>query len=63
MVNKTFSSIDDIFGNLKETKGGYSKTFSKIILNNTVDIIKSVYWLIRLTVKPNRKNNIQPTLF
>ena len=52
MINKTFSSIDDIFRNLKETKGEYSKTFSKINLNNTVGIIKAIYWLIRLSAKP-----------
>jgi hypothetical protein len=52
MIDKTFSSIDDIFRNLKETKGESSKMFSKINLNNTVGVLKAIYWLVRLAAKP-----------
>ena len=52
MIDKIFSSIEHIFWNLKETKGEYAKTFSNIDLNNTVGVLKAVYWLIRIAAKP-----------
>ncbi|MQL55781.1 B12-binding domain-containing radical SAM protein [Acidianus ambivalens] len=52
MIDKIFSNIDYIFLQLKNTKGEFSKTFSQINLNNTLGVIKSIYWLIRITAKP-----------
>ncbi|BCU71529.1 B12-binding domain-containing radical SAM protein [Stygiolobus caldivivus] len=52
MINKTFSNIEDIFKGFKETKGELSRTFSNINLNNTMGVIKAIYWLFRLSAKP-----------
>ena len=52
MIDKIFSSIDQIFYELKQTKGKKSLEFSNINLNNTIGVIKSIYWLIRLAFKP-----------
>lgn len=52
MIDKIFASIDNVFLELKNTKGEAAKKFSKINLNNTIGVIKAVYWLIRLAAKP-----------
>ncbi|BAB67510.1 B12-binding domain-containing radical SAM protein [Sulfurisphaera tokodaii] len=51
MIDRVFDSIDQIFYELKETKGKKSMEFSSINLNNTIGVIKSIYWLTRLAFK------------
>lgn len=52
MIDKIFSSIDFVFMQLKETKGEHAKIYSQVNLNNLTGVLKSIYWLIRLTAKP-----------
>lgn len=52
MIDKIFASIDNVFLDLKNTKGEVAKTFSQININNTIGVIKAIYWLIRLAAKP-----------
>ena len=52
MIDKIFSNIEFVFLNLKETKGEAAKMFSNINLNNTIGVLKAIYWLIRITAKP-----------
>jgi len=52
IIDKLFSNIEYIFLKLKETKGRESYSFSNINLNNFIGIIKSIYWLMRLSFKP-----------
>lgn len=58
MIDKIFASIDNVFLELKNTKGEAAKNFSQINLNNTIGLIKSIYWLIRLAAKPMKSDNI-----
>lgn len=51
MINKIFESIDNIFYELKVTKGKKSMEFSNINLNNTIGTIRAIYWLTRLAFK------------
>ena len=51
MIDKVFSSINDIFYQLKETRGKKSLEFKDINLNTTVGVLKAVYWLVRLSFK------------
>ncbi|AOL15934.1 radical SAM protein [Sulfolobus sp. A20] len=52
MIDRVFDSIEWVFLQLKETKGRYAYNFSNINLNNTLGVIKSIYWLFRLAFKP-----------
>jgi len=52
MIDKVFNSIDQIFYELKQTKGKKSIEFSNINLNNTIGVIKAIYWLTKLAFKP-----------
>lgn len=51
MIEKVFDSIDQIFLELKESKGKKSLDFSAVSLNNTLGVLKSVYWLTKLSFK------------
>ncbi|NON61346.1 radical SAM protein [Acidianus sp. RZ1] len=52
MIDKIFSSIEFFFTELKKTKGEYSKDLQEVNLNNASGVIKSIYWLIRLSIRP-----------
>ncbi len=49
MIDRIFSNIEWIFRGLKETKGSIAYTFSKIDLDNIVGLLRSIYWLVRLS--------------
>ena len=52
MIDRIFDSIEWVFLKLKETEGRYAYTFANININNTIGVIKSIYWLFRLAFKP-----------
>jgi len=49
MIDKIFDNIEWVFLQLKETKGLSSLSYSNINLNSTIGVLKSIYWLIRLS--------------
>jgi len=49
MIDKIFDNIEWVFYELKKTKGIYSFNFSNINLNNTLGVIKSIYWLFKIS--------------
>lgn len=51
MIDRIFNSIEWIFHELRLTKGESSLQFSKISLDNTLGVLRSIYWLARLTFK------------
>ena len=51
MIDKVFSSIEWIFKELKETKGLRSLEFSTINLDNISGLIRSIYWLIKISFR------------
>lgn len=51
MIDRVFDSIEWVFKELRDTKGESSLKYSTLNLNNTVGVLKSIYWLTRLTFK------------
>ncbi|MBP1357339.1 MAG: B12-binding domain-containing radical SAM protein [Sulfolobus sp.] len=52
MIDKIFNHLENIFRELKDTKGMKSLEFRNINLNSTVGVVWSIYELFRLSVKP-----------
>ncbi|MCY0859358.1 MAG: radical SAM protein [Sulfolobaceae archaeon] len=52
MIDKIFNNIENIFWELKETKGKKSLEFRNINLNTVSGVIWSIYQLFRLSAKP-----------
>jgi Fe-S oxidoreductase len=48
MIDRVFDSIEWVFKELSDTKGESSLKYSNLNLNNTLGVLKSVYWLTRL---------------
>ncbi len=49
MIDRIFENIEWIFKGLKETKGAMAMTFSNIDLNNFLGVLRSIYWLTRIS--------------
>ena len=49
MIDRIFENIEWIFKGLKETKGAMAMTFSNIDLNNFIGVLRSIYWLTRIS--------------
>ena len=50
MTDKIFSHIENVFLELKETKGMKARDFSRIDLNNVMGIFRSIYWIGRASM-------------
>lgn len=50
MIDKIFNNIEWVFQELKKTKGLASFNFSHINLNSAIGVIKSIYWLFKISV-------------
>lgn len=50
MTDKIFSHIENIFRELKETRGRKASDFSKIDLNNILGFFRSIYWISRASI-------------
>ncbi len=48
MIDRIFNSIEWVFLQLKETDGKYAYNFAKVNLNNSIGVIKAIYWLFKL---------------
>ncbi|MEZ0290124.1 MAG: radical SAM protein, partial [Sulfolobales archaeon] len=51
MIDRVFDSIEWVFKTLRDTRGEASKIFSAINLDNTLGVIRSLYWLMRLVIR------------
>jgi len=51
MIDRIFESIEWVFKGLKETRGAMAFVFSNIDLNNFLGVLRSIYWLARITFK------------
>ncbi|MEM4971346.1 MAG: radical SAM protein [Sulfolobales archaeon] len=49
MIDRIFDNIEWIFRGLKETRGTMAYMFSNINLDNFLGVLRSIYWLTRLT--------------
>ncbi len=52
MVDKIFNHIEWVFRELKETKGQSCLKYRNLSLSSSWGAIKSIYWLLRLALKP-----------
>ena len=52
MIDRIFNSIEWVFLQLKETDGKYAYNFAEVNLNNSIGVIKAIYWLFKLAFKP-----------
>ena len=50
MTDKIFSHIENVFLELKETRGMKAKDFSRIDLNNVMGVFRSIYWIGRASM-------------
>lgn len=52
MIDKIFGQIEWVFKELKESKGRSSLKYKDLNLNSALGVIKSIYWLFRISAKP-----------
>lgn len=50
MTDKIFAHIENVFRELKETRGMKASEFSKIDLNNVLGLFRSMYWISRSSI-------------